>query len=359
MSKTHAAVRRRLDQHMKNPRCEANTRSALLDVPMRHVARDEGAAPTEGQSPFAVGRGVKFEQTLFADEARSLRVELARVGVIPSESVRVFDARTTANGGSLASLEEARARFVEWLGACHRPEHGVPTLWLGPSVHAPAREAVGEGLLTLDFLVALTADAPGSFVLRVGEVKVFPHRGGHTDVGDLASTRRQAGLYLFALREELRALGASRTRADERGIFVLSSAGTNRPAVRADELLEFQARTAARAIEQLTEASRALHATLAEQGPAMHEPKRRLEFVREAPTHYAEGCLAFCPRAKVCHDRACALGQPVSLGDDVAAVANDTEVARVVALSLHGASPANPAESALVERLAAVRLALG
>ena len=61
-------TRARFEQWARNPRCRANTLSAVHGIRMARVAEAEGVSPTMGQSPFALARGQTFERALFREE---------------------------------------------------------------------------------------------------------------------------------------------------------------------------------------------------------------------------------------------------------------------------------------------------
>src|SRR4051812_48433832 len=104
-------TRMRFEQWARNPRCEANTLSAVHGVRMSDVARHESVPPSMGQSPFAIARGVMFERSLLRDDAKILRDSLERAGVLPTGSrASLVDLRTRQNGGRLRDLDAARAQ---------------------------------------------------------------------------------------------------------------------------------------------------------------------------------------------------------------------------------------------------------
>ena len=76
-------TRARFEQWAKNSTCEANTLSAVHNVRLDKAAEAAGIDATFGQSPFAIGRGNRFEAGLFFDEAARLRSALERKGVLP------------------------------------------------------------------------------------------------------------------------------------------------------------------------------------------------------------------------------------------------------------------------------------
>lgn len=105
-------VRRRIDQYVANPSCEANVLSAVHDVPMEQVARLFGMHVEVGQSPFAIARGATFEKSLFEHDAQRLRKALVDASVLPPNSSGFLDFRLTTNRGPTKSLEVAQSESV-------------------------------------------------------------------------------------------------------------------------------------------------------------------------------------------------------------------------------------------------------
>ena len=108
-------TRRRLEQWLANPACEANTVSAVAGVSMADVAREEGLTPSMGQSPFAIARGVTFEATLLRDDAHLLREELIRACVAEAERPGLLDLRLRTSGGPVADQQTAWELTRDWL----------------------------------------------------------------------------------------------------------------------------------------------------------------------------------------------------------------------------------------------------
>src|SRR5665213_338272 len=97
----------------------------------------------------------------------------------------------------------------------------------------------------------------------------------------------------------------------DRGFLVLSRPGYNKPSVRANEDLRFQAERAKRGFEMLEAAATRLPAI-----PPTDEGPRVLA-VQEAETSYNERCVSFCDRVDGCRQKALACGDPAILGEDV------------------------------------------
>ncbi|MFO0756612.1 MAG: hypothetical protein U0359_08985 [Byssovorax sp.] len=349
-------TRRRLDQFIANPGCGANVLSAVHDIPMREVARSLGLDPEDGQSPFAITRGKSFERTLYADGAERLFEALIRAGVLPAGAAGFVDLRLTINGGTLKTIDEAKERFLallqQFAAAGAEERMLLPSVIAAPALQIPGRAILPDGLFAVDVVTVHPEGmgddgALGPIVLRVGEIKVYPDRGGYTDPHELASTRAQAGVYVHALRLAVDAagLGGSIEVATD-GFLVLTRPGFNAPRVRAKEDLRYQEQRAADAFERLRAAAAE---ALPLDGPGPEVPDLRLAAVRAAPRAYDEACVSFCELESFCHARALDAGEGAALGRDVARFLGSISLHRAVAL-LDGARAETAAEEDFVRR---------
>jgi hypothetical protein len=88
---------------------------------------------------------------------------------------------------------------------------------------------VSLALLIID-AVTVTTTVDGRPRVTVGEVKVFPDRGGHTDPQQLASARAQAGVYEHAMRLAVEAFGLTdEIEISTNGFLVFTWPGSNSP----------------------------------------------------------------------------------------------------------------------------------
>lgn len=335
-------TRARFEQWAKNPVCEANTVSAVLGVPMRDVAKAEGAKGDYGQSPFALARGQSFEDSLLRDGAQRLIAALVEAEVVADEASGFLDLRTRRHRGTSNDLADALARTKAHLDALAGPADRRPQQCLiaGAALHIPGDLMIPETVLVLDALVVRTDGEQPRLI--VGEVKTYPDRAGYTDGGELATARAQAGVYVAGLELCLKELGIdTRLVVSHRGFLVLSRSGSNMPSIRANEDLAHQRKRALRGFERL-------HA-IAQSIPKPVLPATGMDAIRTASTHYAEACVAFCERAHLCRERAASYGDPAVLGDEMNQWLGEIRLGRALAL-LDGAAPTNPAERDLVER---------
>jgi hypothetical protein len=335
-------VRRRLELYAANPRCDANVRAALGGVPMLEVARHLGLEPAFGQSPFALQRGQTFERTLFEDDATPLRRALIERKVLPANAAGFVDLRLRRGGGPVETLDAAATAFEallrRWAGTTGDPRLQLPTLVAGATLRTPG-EVLGDGLLALDVLTVHPESRPAPITLRVGEVKVYPDRGGFTDSQELAAARAQAGLYVYVLQRTVETLGLTRDlHVAEDGFLVLARPASNQPSVRAGEDLAFQAARAREMFARLGPVQADLSAGRIDARAVLAAPKR-----------YGDACLSFCELADHCRDEALRAGLPTALGEDLARFLGDVSLHRALEL-LHGDEAVSEAERDFLRR---------
>jgi hypothetical protein len=334
-------VRRRLEQFVANPRCDANVIAAVHDVDMVAVAASEGVPAREGQSGFAIARGKTFERQLYSDNAVALREDLARAHVLPAIDVAVHDLRMRMDGGPRADLTDAATAFANLLTT----ELRDVALVIAPAMELPGSGFVPDGRFAIDVLTVHPDErAPGVTTLRVGEIKAYPDRGGYTDAGQLAGARAQAGLYVHVLRTTIAGLGlAQRIEVANDGFLVLANLRGGGASIRPGEDLRWQAHHAAANLERLHTA-----------GASVVAPTAATDSVRTAPTAYDASCVSFCPRARACRRRAEAAGDASALGPDAKRALGDVTIPRAISL-LRGEAAVDVAEHDLLRRVARAR----
>jgi hypothetical protein len=306
---------------------------------MAEVAKADGVPPTMGQSPFAIARGQTFERILFRNDGKTLHEALVEAGVLSARSKGFADFRLRMNGGRLRDHDQAIAGTSKLLQDISVGKAKVAII-ASATVRLPRLIMLPETILVAD-VVAVTGDRKAP-VLVVGEIKTYPDRGGHTDGGELAQARAQAGVYVHGLRTALTELHLeSKIAVADEGFLVLSRPGVNRPNVRAREDLRFQAWRAERGFKQLEEAAKGLPP------PGSKDP---VAAIQAAETDYRQECVSFCDRAPACFAKAVREENPIVLGDDVARFLGKVSLDRAAEL-INGAKPKDAAESDLVRRI--------
>lgn len=340
-------TRGRFEQWAKNPTCDANTLSAVHNVRLDKAAESAGLEPSFGQSPFAITRGNRFEAGLFYDDAQRLRDALERKGCLPESSKGFLDLRLKLNGGTrVHSVDQALKETEEWIRRIAGNPESAESIVAAPMIKIPKGVILPEALLIID-AVTVTTTVEGLARITVGEVKVFPDRGGHTDPQQLASARAQAGVYEHAMRLAIDGFGLTDSiDIATHGFLVFTWPGSNSPSIRADEDLTYQAIRAARGFERLEEVALGVvrDEDFAADNPAL------IQRVLDAPTDYSEACLSFCDLAPRCHAQGLAADDPIILGDEVARFLGKTTVSRALEL-MAGGEPADEREADLQRQL--------
>lgn len=341
-------TRSRFEQWAKNPTCEANTISAVHNIRLDKAAEQvPGLAISFGQSPFALARGNAFEAGLFYGDAARIRSALERKECLPANSTGFLDLRLRMNGGtSVSTIDEAIARTGEWLRMLAAGEADQPTIVAAPMLKIPRGVILPEALLIVD-VATITQGEDGCQVVTVGEIKVFPDRGGHTDPHQVASARAQAGLYrrAFELVVEELEIGDHVTIAPK-GFLVFTWPGSNQPSIRSNEDLTYQSIRAERGFARLEEVA----AGIVRDDDFRADEPTLIQRLLDAPTDYSEACLSFCDLAPRCHASAIAADDGIVLGDDTKRLLGETPIARGLDL-LNGATPADDREADLARQL--------
>ena len=338
-------TRGRFEQWVKNPQCEANSLSAVLNVKMSEVAKSIGYNPEFGQSPFAITRGFQFEAWLFKEDAKVLHSSLVKTGMLKEEESGLVDYRITMNGGpKLKSIDQAidsSKNLLLSLTSKHTAKQ--PAIVAGLTVRLPKGVMLPEATLIID--AALITRVEDGFLIRVGEIKVFPDRGGHTDPAEISTARAQAGVYQHALSLAVEDLQLQKSvKVDTTGFLVFTWPGSNSPVIRPNEDLTFQALRAEQGFEKLDQIASGIVKNRPE------DVSDHLEWVAHSKTEYREACWGFCDLAARCQDLAIEQDRAIVLGRDAARALGTVTVSRAIAL-MDGAESETEFEKALQMQL--------
>jgi len=340
-------TRARFEQWVKNPQCEANSLSAVLNVKMSEVAKSAGYTPEFGQSPFAITRGLQFEGWLFKEDAKVLHNSLVKVEMLNENESGLLDLRLTMNGGpKLKSIDSAISESHKLLtNLSEKASFTTPSIIAGLALRIPKGVMLPEATLIID--VAIITKNADSFTIKVGEIKVFPDRGGHTDPGEIATARAQAGVYQHALKLTVESLKLKNPPiVDTKGFLVFTWPGTNSPVIRPNEDLTFQALRAEQGFERLDEIAVRLVNEKADADSGLDS----LEWVLHSKTEYREACWSFCDLAARCQDLAIADDRGIILGREAARNLGSIKVGRAIEL-MDGATPKTDFEVSLQTQL--------
>ncbi len=337
-------TRARFEQWVKNPKCEANALSAVLNVKMNEVAKSLGYRPEYGQSPFAITRGLQFESWLFKEKAKVLRESLVRAKLLTEDELGFEDFRLTMNGGpKLRSVDQAIEKSAELLSNLSSKRNmEIPHIVAGLAVRIPKGIMLPEATLIID--ASLFFERESKIIIKVGEIKVFPDRGGHTDPLEISTARAQAGVYQHALALTVEKLGLNGIQIDTQGFLVFTWPGSNSPVIRPNEDLTFQALRAEQGFEQLDKIAENLLADKDE------DYSDNFEWIAHSKTEYRESCWGFCDLAARCQDLAIAEDRAIVLGRDAARLLGTVTISRAIDL-MDGANPETEFEESLQNQL--------
>lgn len=340
-------TRARFEQWVKNPQCEANSLSAVLNVKMSEVAISAGYQPEFGQSPFAITRGLQFEGWLFKDHAKVLQSALVKVGMLNESDSSLLDLRLTMNGGpKLKSIDAAIVESHKLLSNLSEKENFVPpSIIAGLALRIPKGVMLPEATLIID--AAIITESADKFTIKVGEIKVFPDRGGHTDPGEISTARAQAGVYQHALELTVKSLNLKNPPlVDTKGFLVFTWPGTNSPVIRPNEDLTYQALRAEQGFERLD----AIASQLVKEKKEENSSANSLDWVLHSKTEYKESCWSFCDLAARCQDLAIKDDRAIILGREAARTLGTVKVTRAIEL-MDGAPPDTAFEASLQAQL--------
>ncbi len=342
-------TRARFEQWAKNPECQANTVSAVLNVNVTAVAKQLGYTPKNMKPEFAIQRGMLFEHTLFKDDAKVMLEALQRKHDLPADAAGFLDLRMRSAGGPLRNSLESIEKSEKFLTDLAKPDaigKQQPSIVSGITLRLPRGVMLPEATLILD-VMTITRSVDNRFVLKVGEIKIFPDRGGHTEPGHLSAARAQAGIYKHALEEWIAARGFEQLTVARDGFLVFTWPASNFPVVRVNEDLSEQAERARRGFLQLDSVALQVVAPDAEK----YDPTQYQDWVAHSETNFRDSCWGFCELAIRCQDLALAANRPILLGNETARALGSLTLDRALEL-LDGAKPETDFEHSLAEQLA-------
>ncbi|MCC6176118.1 MAG: hypothetical protein IT305_12500 [Chloroflexi bacterium] len=311
-----------------------------------------GIDPREGQSPFAIQAGDRFEKALLDNGGAELIRLYREAGRLSVSECRLEDVTRRVPGTNDAA-RAARRDFTEQLFRQKlASDPAAPNLIVKPRL---AIVVVGEAYeIEPDLLVA--ADAEPFY--RVVEMKSYPYRGGKTDPSDIKAARRQAAVGVVALRRLLMAAGRTDVSAllPARADLVLRKPGRAAASLH-DESIVAEVAAVESVLNDLPGVWADVASVLAGFGPgATLDAPGVLDAI---PNEYRESCREHCSLWQACRRQAAASGDPSVLGSEVREALAGVSLPRAIELRDGiGAPPSGPVELALASRLRAAEAEL-
>jgi hypothetical protein len=339
---------RGIEKAARNRSCQRLQVATAAGVSLSTLAEAVyGIESREGQSPFAIQAGNRFEQELLDLGGARLFQLYREAGRLSVRESRLEDVPRRIPGTD-AAARLARRDFTEDL--FRRKLAKDPT---APNVILKPRLAIvllGEIYeIEPDLLVAAAADP----FYRAVEVKSYSDRAGKTDPADIRGACRQAAVGVFGMRQTLARLSVPDPTAivEARGDLILRKPGRNEPTL-STLSLEQEVGSVERLVADLPAAWSDATSTLAAFGPGVTLDQPGV--LDAIPNDYRDTCREFCPLWVACRRQAAAAGDASFLGSQLRDSLAGISLPRAIELrDGTGTAPANPVELALATRLRA------
>jgi len=207
---------RGIEQAARNPTCQRLSALFLTSVaPATAATQVHGEPDREGQSPFALSAGTRFETRLYEHGGARLLALYRQHGrlALPESKVTL----PADQASTLRLLDQKLAGHPDAPNLIIQPQLSVPLLGIDHTIKP-------------DVLVASDAEA----FYRPVEVKSYADRAGKTAQADLRSACRQNAVAVVGLRTAVTRLGVSHSEAlvPADGDLVLKSPGSSLPTLR-------------------------------------------------------------------------------------------------------------------------------
>lgn len=341
--------RARLEQWLDNPRCDKNAASAVLNIPMQEIATATIAAldlpanqvrATEPKSisEFARQLGQAFEKSLFEPEP-PLMVDLLTASGLVDKSNRI-EVINRLTGASTAELLAESHRIFKLMSSAD-----AQTSFVINGFRLPAEFLPPDSTLEIDILVAKPS-ADGKHEIVLGEVKVYPDKGGRTDAVQISSARSQLGLYAHIIRNWLPTLNDTENlEYAGKGFFVLTDPATREPILSAIENMDEQEARARTSID-------AIHKVQFPELQEQDDHDKKLAAVVDLKTNFNESCWGRCAMAEVCFSQARGTDRTLVLGTGIERQLGQISLRDAVALADKKLAPSTALEEDLAQRFA-------
>lgn len=334
---------RGIERVARNPECLRLRTMTIVGMTPAQGLHVMGRPDREGQSPFALVLGQRFERILLKNGAANLFTLYRTENYLSEVEAKIVSVEELAPGSSLASRRRREAETKRLLEAKLKGDPSAPNLIIKPRLTV---SLVGiPHPIEPDYLIAADADQ----FYRVGEMKSYPDRGGKTDPSDLRSACRQAAVGVVALRQWLVRQGVRDPNivALAEADLILRVTGLFVPTLKR-QAIEGEVDSIMRAIADAPATLDELEALLP-RGASLDNPI----VLDTVPNNYRPNCKEHCALWEHCRHRAQSNSQPIILGDHAAEkLAAAGSLSRAIELMQGvGASPRNAAEAALAAEL--------
>jgi hypothetical protein len=341
---------RGIERVARNPDCLRLRVLTIAGIKPATAVAILGGVDREGQSPFALTLGQRFERQLLQNGGANLLTLYRNLGHLSPTESKVIAIHEIAPGTGPADRARRQSETRRVLQAKLRGDPLAPNLVIKPRLTV---SLVGvPHPIEPDFLLAADNDR----FYRVGELKSYPDRGGKTDQSDIRSACRQAAVGVVALREALTQFGAHNVEelATADADLVLRVTGLFIPTL-SRQAIRGEVDSILRAISDAPTNLDELEALLPP-GATLDDPA----ILAAVPNHYRPSCKEHCGLWEQCRRQALSVRHPVVLGDMAAEkLAAAASIDRALDLMAGtGAPPRNAAEAALAQELQAAQAML-
>lgn len=337
---------RGLERVARNPGCQRLRALTMIGVTPATAMKTVYKEPDrEGQSPFALATGNRFERAVFENGAARLLDLYRRSGRLTTAECKIVVIPDLAPATTAAAMARRRSETERLFQLKARRDSRAPNIIVKARIQVALLGVPHD--IEPDVLVAADSDA----FYKPVEIKSYPDRAGKTNAADIRSACRQAAVAVIGLRhavERLR-LGDPPQLAPAVADLVLRRPGSFRPTLR-PMTLAGEVHSLERALNEAPRDLAELEALIDAITPGASLDEA--DVLDAVPTNYVESCREHCALAPQCKQAAVACGDPVLLGtparEELAAAGS---LGRAVDLVRGRARPRTAEERALQARL--------
>jgi hypothetical protein len=299
----------------------------------------------EGQSPFALAAGNRFERALFDNGAARLLELYRKAGRLTTAECKIVILPDLAPRATAADMARRRSETDRLFALKVRRHPSAPNLIVKSRVPVTLLGVPHD--TEPDLLVASDSDA----FYRPVEIKSYPDRAGKTSAADIRSACRQAAVGVVGLRQAITRLrlGSPLHLVPAIGDLVLRQPGSFFPTLTAMPL-KGEVHSLERALDEAPRNLDELETLLASirRSASLDDPS----ILDAISGNYIESCREHCALAPRCKALAVAAADPVLIGGTAREeLAGAGSLTRALDLLHDRSRPRTPQEEALAVRL--------